>query len=362
MKKQAAKDMDIELPEGAIEQGIDEFATGRGLTTDDVNQVLEVRGIDVQTMNDFVESGLLWREVVGQRFRARALPSEDDIDAALEERQTQPQEMLTLAEIALPFAERGEAETEALADDLYRQIAARRDFSALASEYSRSGSAERGGLLDPVPADRLPAAFRTQVLLLSPGQVTRPIPISGGLALVKLVSIGQPEAAADPRGPDPRRARGAAPAAVQRADQSFGAGLSPGAARRRPDRRAMTPAGRADPRRPRRDRRRDRAQGLGGPRRAAALLPDRRPRAHAPASARAWRCRSSPSTRPEAAAEALPRGLPVLAPPAPAARRPRACPTRRTPPRSSRSSRAASSSSAAGRARRSAPTRSTRRR
>ncbi len=40
-----------------------------------------------------------------------------------------------------------------------------------------------------MPANRLPAAFRTQVLLLSPGQVTRPIPISGGLALVKLVSI-----------------------------------------------------------------------------------------------------------------------------------------------------------------------------
>ena len=191
VKKQAAKDMDIELPEGAIEQGVDEFATGRGLTTDDVNHVLEVRGIDVQTMNDFVEAGLLWREVVGQRFRARALPSEDDVDAALEERQTRPQEMLTLAEIALPFAERGEAETEALADNLYRQIARGASFSNLASEYSRSPSAERGGLLDPVPADRLPAAFRTQVLLLGQGQVTRPIPISGGLALVKLVSIGR---------------------------------------------------------------------------------------------------------------------------------------------------------------------------
>ena len=191
VKKQAAKDMDVELPEGAIEQGVDEFATGRGLTTDDVNHVLEVRGIDVQTMNDFVEAGLLWREVVGQRFRARALPSEEDVDAALEERQTRPQEMLTLAEIALPFAERGEAETEALADNLYRQIARGASFSNLASEYSRSPSAERGGLLDPVPADRLPAAFRTQVLLLGQGQVTRPIPISGGLALVKLVSIGR---------------------------------------------------------------------------------------------------------------------------------------------------------------------------
>ena len=189
VKKQAAEDMDIELPEGAVEGGIDEFATGRGLTADDVYHVLEVRGIDVQTMKDFVESGLYWREVVATRFRARALPSETDVDTALEQRQTQPQEMLTLAEIALPFEERGAAETQALADDIHRQLSRGASFSAMASEYSRSGSAERGGVLDPVPADRLPAAFRTQVLLLSPGQVTRPIPISGGLALVKLVSI-----------------------------------------------------------------------------------------------------------------------------------------------------------------------------
>jgi peptidyl-prolyl cis-trans isomerase SurA len=191
VRKQAAAGMDIELPEGAIEGGIDEFATGRGLTPEEVYNVLDVRGIDVQTMKDFVEAGLLWREVVAQRFRARSLPSEADIDAALEQRQTQPQEMLTLGEIALPFAERGEAETQALAADLYRQLSRGANFSALASEYSRSCSAESGGVLDPVPADRLPPAFRTQVLLLSPGQVTRPIPISGGLAIIKLVSIGR---------------------------------------------------------------------------------------------------------------------------------------------------------------------------
>jgi peptidyl-prolyl cis-trans isomerase SurA len=191
VKTQAAEDLDIELPDGAIEGGIDEFATSRGLTMDDVTNVLEVRGIDIQTMRDFVSSGLLWREIVAQRFRARALPTEADIDAALEDRQNSPQEILTLAEIAMPFAELGEAETQALANDLYRQLSRGSSFSALAAEYSRSSSAANGGLLEPVPANRLPGAFRTQVLLLSPGQVTRPIPISGGLAIIKLVSIDQ---------------------------------------------------------------------------------------------------------------------------------------------------------------------------
>ena len=191
VKLQAAKDMGIELPEGAVEAGIDEFATQRGLTVEDVDRVLEARNIDQQTMNDFVESGLVWREVLAARFRTRSTPSEADLDAALEIAATRPVEMLSLAEIALPFAEHGEAGTQTLAEDLYRQLSAGADFAAVARDYSRSPTAQSGGRLEPVPADRLPPNFRTEVLLLRPGQVTRPVPISGGLAIIKLTGISQ---------------------------------------------------------------------------------------------------------------------------------------------------------------------------
>jgi peptidyl-prolyl cis-trans isomerase SurA len=202
VKLQAADELGIELPEGAIEAGLDEWSIQRGLTVEDVLQVLEARQIDRQTMDDFVRSGLIWREVLNIRFRARAMPSEVDLDAALELAETQPVEMLTLGEVALPFAERGEAETQALADSLYRQLSSGADFAAIAQQYSRSPSVQNGGRLEPVPANRLPPTFRTEVLLLRPGQVTRPVPISGGLAIIKLLSVTQvrpePIDAADP--------------------------------------------------------------------------------------------------------------------------------------------------------------------
>lgn len=191
VKIQAAKELQIELPEGAIDAGLEEFATSRGLTLDDVLRVLEARGIDRQTMDDFVESGLLWREVVATRFRARATPSEADLDAALELDARTPREMLTLAEIALPYAENGEVAADALADRIYGQLVRGASFAALARQYSRSSTAPQGGTLAPVPAERMPAAFRSQVLLLQPGQFTRPLPIAGGVALIKLVSISE---------------------------------------------------------------------------------------------------------------------------------------------------------------------------
>lgn len=191
VKLQAAKALGITLPDGAIQSGIEEFATNRGLTADDVKEVLEVRGIDQQTMNDFVESGLVWREVLGSRFRARAMPSDADLDRAIELQAKRPREMLSLSEIALPFAELGEAETVTLANQLYAELSRGASFASLAQQYSRSGTAEQGGVLPPVPATQLPSDFRTQVLLLRPGQSTRPLPISGGLALIKLNSIKQ---------------------------------------------------------------------------------------------------------------------------------------------------------------------------
>lgn len=202
VKIQAAHELQIELPEGAIEAGIEEFASQRGLGMEDVVRVLEGRGIDRQTMDDFVESGLYWREVVSTRFRARATPTEADLDAALEFNLNQPVEMITLAEIALPFAEHGPEDTEALADELYREISrGAMSFEAAARQFSRSDTAESGGVLPAMPAARLPPAFRTQVLLMDPGQITRPLPIAGGLAIIKVVSVRQVRP--DPKTVDP---------------------------------------------------------------------------------------------------------------------------------------------------------------
>jgi peptidyl-prolyl cis-trans isomerase SurA len=196
VKVQAATAMQIELPEGAIDAGLEEFATSRGLKLEDVLRVIDARGIDRQTMDDFVQSGLLWREVVSARFRARATPTDADLDAAMQRAQTQPVEMVTIGEIALPFAERGEPETMALADRLYDQVRRGASFEALAREYSRSQTAAGGGRLEPLPANRVPPAFRSQVLLHNPGQTTRPVPIAGGVAIIKLLGLSErpPEA------------------------------------------------------------------------------------------------------------------------------------------------------------------------
>lgn len=201
LKLQAGRALGIELPEDALFAGLEEFASARGLTIDDVLQVLVARNIDRQAMDDFVESGIVWREVVQARFRQRALPSEADLDVALNLAENTPVEVLELSEIALPFEERGDAATLAFAEQLSRDLnRGATSFAAAVRNFSRSGSAAQGGKLPPVSAQDLPPALRAQVLLLQPGRVTPPLPISGGVAILRLDairSVPRPVAAVD---------------------------------------------------------------------------------------------------------------------------------------------------------------------
>lgn len=205
LKVQAGQQFDIELDEGALEQGLEEFARSRNITTDQVLEILAAREIDRQTIDDFVEAGLVWRELVGGLFRERSLPSEENIDLAIQQRAMMPVEVFVIAEIALPFAERGQAETEAFADELYARLVAGASFEEAVRRFSRSASAEQDGRLEPIEAARMPPPLRSQIALLRPGQITRPFPIGGGLAILKLVSIGsrQPE----PIDPEDQEAR-----------------------------------------------------------------------------------------------------------------------------------------------------------
>ena len=106
----------------------------------------------------------MWREVVGAALPRPRHAHEADLDAALAIEATRPTEMMTLAEIALPYAELGEAETDALASASTRTGAAAAGFGDLARRSTAAASDRAPGRRDAADArgaaPRPPSAAR----------------------------------------------------------------------------------------------------------------------------------------------------------------------------------------------------------
>jgi peptidyl-prolyl cis-trans isomerase SurA len=178
----------VELPEGALEAGVAEFATARNVTPEELFARLGEFGVGEAAVTELIRAGLIWRTIVQGRFRAEAMPSEREIDEAFNLAAAQGRRSLRLAEIVIPFAERGREDTLALAAGLAADLQQGGDFGAAVQDYSRARSAEENGLLGWFPEDRLPALIAAAVLALEPGGVTPPIPFDQGVVIIRLVA------------------------------------------------------------------------------------------------------------------------------------------------------------------------------
>ncbi len=187
IKLNAGKERKIVPPPEALDASIQDFAAQRNLTVDQLEQALARVGATRKALEEALGAEMVWREVVRSRFSGRADPSEADIDQEIALAGTNQSVSVRLAEIGLPFSGRGEAETRALAERLSRELGAGGDFAAAARRYSGSPSAAQGGEVGWVPLSNLAGPIADALTGVEPGQVTQPIPVGGGMAILKVL-------------------------------------------------------------------------------------------------------------------------------------------------------------------------------
>lgn len=175
-------------PEG-LQAGMEEFAGRANLSAEEFLAALGQAGVEPETFRDFVEAGLLWREVVRARFVGRVTISEAEIDRAIAATTQSANVRVLLSEIILPAPPGGEGAALALANRLRGEITSEGAFASAARRLSASPSAGRGGRLDWMPLAQMPAALAPLVLGLAPGEVSEPLQIPNAVALFQLRAI-----------------------------------------------------------------------------------------------------------------------------------------------------------------------------
>ncbi len=189
LRVQQAKADGVTVTAEQIQAGMEEFAGRANLTAEQFTQAIGQGGVEPQTFRDFVEAGLLWRNVVRARFGPSAQVTEADIDRAIANATRKTEVQVLVSELIIPAPPGREGEVLGLATQLQQSISTEAQFSAAVAQYSAAPSRARGGRLDLLPLTNLPPAIAPIVLALAPGQVSDPFPIPGAVALFQLRGI-----------------------------------------------------------------------------------------------------------------------------------------------------------------------------
>ena len=183
LRHAAAVQVGVESADGDVQQGIAEFAARGKLTADQLIEYLGKRGVDAEALRDFVKAGVEWRGAVRKKFVGKVVVTEAEIDRAIAAGVAGGAELqVALSEIFLPNTP-DQGDPALLAQRIIDGSHSANSFMVFAQKYSKGPTAAGGGMLDWQLISALPPAVAGSVQTLKPGQVSKAIPVDGGIGI-----------------------------------------------------------------------------------------------------------------------------------------------------------------------------------
>jgi peptidyl-prolyl cis-trans isomerase SurA len=196
LRLSAAKQYDVKLTPDQIKAGMEEFAARANLTAEKFIEIVGQAGVQPQTFRDFVESGLIWRELVRGKYGASISISEKQIDRAMESATPMVAISVRLSEIVLPATGAGRNAALVAAQSLRLHLRAGEDFATLARANSKGPTAGRGGALDWLKLSQMKPDAAVAVRALQPGQVSDPVILDDSVVIYQMQEQKQEPATA----------------------------------------------------------------------------------------------------------------------------------------------------------------------
>ena len=171
-----------------LENAMLDFAKNSNQSLSELLNLLNEGGVDAETFRDYVEVGVVWRELVRKRFGSQSQPTESEIDRALAAERAEGDISVLLTEIVLPAGPSQLEESRKIARELAK-ITSIGSFSEKAKKLSVSSSRDNGGKIPWRNLKDLPNGLRQIIASLRPGQVAKPLEVQNAIVLFQLRDV-----------------------------------------------------------------------------------------------------------------------------------------------------------------------------
>ena len=177
---------DLVVSDEQVEQEITAMAQEVGASPQAYVDFLTQGGIRPSTLREQLRTQIGWSQLVGGRFQSRARVSRSAVAAALRQvSEAASKKQYLIGEIYIESARVG-GQQAALngANQLVQQMVQGAPFQAVAQQFSAAPSATRGGDAGWVVEGTMQPALQQALDQLQVGQLSRPIPVDGGVYIV----------------------------------------------------------------------------------------------------------------------------------------------------------------------------------
>ena len=182
---QAATTAKIEVKNSDIDRTVERVAGNVKQTPDQLAKYLEANGSSIKALRRQIQGEIAWQRLQRAKIESGISVGDDEVKAVLDRlNASKGTEEYHVGEIFLSATPDTEAQAVANAQKILEQLRNGASFAGYARQYSEASTAAVGGDLGWVRPEQLPAPLAAAVKQMTPGAVSNPIQVPGGVSIL----------------------------------------------------------------------------------------------------------------------------------------------------------------------------------
>ena len=184
---QDAKKSEITIKPADVDRALARVAQQNNQSVDQLSAMLRANGTSINTMRRQIEGEIAWQRLIGEKIESDVSVGDDEVNSVIKRLEAaKGSDEYKVSEIFLPATSVSRDQVAAAANRLVEQIKNGASFAGLARNYSQATTAIVGGDLGWIRPERLPDPLPAALRQMQPGQVSDPIPVSGGFSIIAI--------------------------------------------------------------------------------------------------------------------------------------------------------------------------------